>query len=285
MKNCCKHILAVATLLAGPLLFAQEPSQQQAPSAATEGAVKPEAEPQVEASRSYTVPAGTKVLLSLKNAINTKSAKVGDGVYLVSSFPVVVQNKMLIPPGVYVQGVIDHVQRPGRVKGRAQVGMHFTSMIFPNGSVVEIPGMVNALPGSGGPTVSDKEGTIEQAGSKGKDAATAAGVALSGASIGSIAGAASGSPGKGAMYGGLAGAAVGGLVTLFSRGSDIEIEQGTSVEMLLQRPLVLEPSTLQGSAESGVRSGFVPSAGQARPMNKPQRRTSILCPLGGLGCN
>ncbi len=38
--------------------------------------------------QTYTVPAGTKVLLSLKSAINTKTAQHGDGVYLVSSFPV-----------------------------------------------------------------------------------------------------------------------------------------------------------------------------------------------------
>jgi type IV secretion system protein VirB10 len=38
-------------------------------------------------SQTFTVPAGTKVLLSLKSGINTKTAQQGDGVYLVSSFP------------------------------------------------------------------------------------------------------------------------------------------------------------------------------------------------------
>ena len=41
----------------------------------------------------YTVPAGTKVLLQLRSAVNTKSAKAGDGVYLASTFPVVVGNR------------------------------------------------------------------------------------------------------------------------------------------------------------------------------------------------
>jgi len=40
--------------------------------------------------RTYSVPAGTKVLLQLRSALNTKSAKAGDGVYLASTFPVVV---------------------------------------------------------------------------------------------------------------------------------------------------------------------------------------------------
>ena len=68
----------------------------------------------------YTVPAGTKVLLSLKSAVNTKSARPGDGVYLVSTFPVIVGSHVLIPVGVYVQGVVDQVQRPGRGEGKSQ---------------------------------------------------------------------------------------------------------------------------------------------------------------------
>ena len=107
--------------------------------------------PVVQQPQTYTVPAGTKVLLSLKSAINTKTAQHGDGVYLVSSFPVVENARVMIPVGVYVQGVVDRVQRPGRVKGRAQLDVHFTTMIFPNGQVVEVPGVLNSLPGSDGP--------------------------------------------------------------------------------------------------------------------------------------
>ena len=132
------------------------------------------------APQTVTVPAGTKVLLSLKSAINTKTAQQGDGVYLISNFPVIGGSQVMIPVGVYVQGVVDRVQRPGRVKGRAQIDMHFTTMIFPNGQVVEVPGVLNSLPGSDGPKVKDSEGTVEQAGSKGRDV----GNVLKGAAIG-----------------------------------------------------------------------------------------------------
>jgi len=57
-----------------------------------------------------------------------------------------VENKVMIPAGVYVQGVVDRVARAGRVKGRAQLDLHFTTIIFPNGSVVEIPGSSTAYP-------------------------------------------------------------------------------------------------------------------------------------------
>ncbi len=57
----------------------------------------------------------------------------------------------MIPVGVYVQGVVDRVQRPGRVKGRAQLDVHFTTMIFPNGQVVEVPGVSIVCPVPTGP--------------------------------------------------------------------------------------------------------------------------------------
>ncbi len=115
-------------------------------------------EPASPAKKIYTVPAGTKVLLQLKSAINTRSAKAGDGVYLISIFPVVVGNRVMIPTGVYVQGVVDRVQRGGRIKGKAQLDMHFTSIIFPNGSVVEIPGVVDSMPGVKEPDREERRG-------------------------------------------------------------------------------------------------------------------------------
>src|ERR1019366_8907191 len=144
----------------------------------------------------YTVPAGTKVLLQIRSAVNTKSAKPGDGVYLASTFPVVVGNRVMVPAGVYVQGVVDRVERAGRVKRRAQLDMHFTSIIFPNGSVVEVPGIVNSVPGAKKQSVKDDgEGTIEQAGDKGRNAGEVAKVSVpTGGTIGSIGGLSSGHP-------------------------------------------------------------------------------------------
>src|SRR4051794_997568 len=165
------------------------------------------------AGKNYTVPAGTKVLLTLRSAVNTKSAKPGDGVYLGSTFPVVVGNRVMIPSGVYVQGVVDRVERAGRVKGRAQLDMHFTSIIFPNGSVVEVPGMVNNLPGATDQTVkNDGEGTVEQNPNKTRNAGKVGQVSVpTGATIGAIGGLHSGHPLGGGLAGVGAGLAVMGL--------------------------------------------------------------------------
>jgi type IV secretion system protein VirB10 len=188
----------------------------------------------------------------------------------------------MIPAGVYVQGVVDRVQRAGHVKGRAQLDMHFTSIIFPNGSVVEIPGLVNSLPGASKQKVKDDgEGTIEQQGDKARNLGKIAEVTVpAGGTVGSIAGLGGGHPLAGGLEGLGAGLAAAGIASLFTRGADVNIESGTQVEMVLQRPLLLEEANL---SETSGRE-LVPSPQQPKPMAKPVKM-QILCPSGGLGCN
>jgi len=292
-----RQVLVLAAIAGSSMAsWAQEPqplpeasaqsAASQTKSATVENVSDEQALP-VPAKKTYTVPAGTKVLLQLRSAVNTKSAKAGDGVYLASTFPVVVGTRVLIPAGVYVQGVVDSVVRPGRVKGRAQLNLHFTSIIFPNGSVVEVPGIINSLPGAHDRTV-DAEGKVEQESNKGHDIAQAAKIGLEGAGIGTIGGAAAGHPLEGLAIGGLGGAAVGAVVALFTRGSDINIENGTPVEMVLQRPLILEEGNLAVTSGDGYTAApaFYPAPdGQPHRLDKPNiPHARVICPPGGLGC-
>ena len=243
------------------------------------------AAPAAAAKTTYVVPAGTKVLLQLRSAVNTKSAKPGDGVYLTSIFPVVVGDRVMIPAGVYVQGIVDRVVRAGRIRGRAQLDMHFTSIIFPNHTVVEIPGVVNSLPGAKQQTVKkDEEGTIQENPDKGRHAGKVAEVAVpTGATVGAIGGLGSGHPLAGGIAGVGAGLAAAGLVSLFTRGADVNIPAGTQVEMVLQRPLTLEPANLAAAGAPGTPALLVPAPNQPKPMAKPGRG-HLICPPGGLGC-
>jgi len=243
----------------------------------------------VPAKKQYIVPAGTKVLLQLRSSVNTKSAKPGDGVYLASTFPVVVGTRVMIPSGVYVQGVVDRVVRAGRVKGKSQLDMHFSSIIFPNGTVVEIPGMVNSLPGAKKQSVKDDgEGTIEQSADKGRNAGEVAKIAIpTGGTIGAIGGLDSGHPLAGGIAGIGAGLAATGIVALFTRGADVDIPNGTQVEMVLQRPLILEEANLSAMAPDGsvAATALVPSPNQPKPLGKPGGpRAHLVCPPGSLGC-
>ena len=242
-------------------------------------------QPAAPEKKIYTVPAGTKVLLQLRSAVNTKSAKAGDGVYLASTFPVVVGNRVMIPAGVYVQGSVDRVERAGRVKGRAQLDMHFTSIIFPNGSVVEIPGLVNSLPGAEKQKVKENgEGTIEQNGDKTRNMGKVAEVSVpTGATVGSIAGLGGGHPLAGGIAGIAGGVGAAALVSLFTRGADVNIPEGTQVEMVLQRPLILEDANLNVGMAPATATALVPAAQQPKPLEKPNR-ARIMCPPGGLGC-
>jgi hypothetical protein len=276
------HRLALtAFLLAGTLAAAQTaPPPPPAPQPETTPA--PEAAPAPD-PRIINIPAGTKVLLEVRSAINTKSARPGDGVYLSSTFPVVVGNRVVIPSGVYVQGVVDSVVRPGRGIGaqKAQLNMHFTSMIFPNGSVVEIPGVVNSMPGAEHQKVNGDEGTIEQDGGSNKahNAGETAKVAVpTGATIGSIGGLEGGHPLAGGLEGAGAGLAAAGIVALFTRGADVNIPSGTQVEMVLQRPLLVQEANINGP------TSLVPASSQQQPLPKPGRQP-ILCPAGSLGCS
>jgi type IV secretion system protein VirB10 len=209
-----------------------------------------------------TVPAGTRIPLVLKHAISTKSVRPGDPVYLQTNFPFAQDNRILIPSGTYVQGVVDSVKRGGRVSGRAQLLMHFTTLIFPNGYTVTLPGSVEGTPGDDNSKVKDREGTIEANSQRGKDATTIAQTTGTGAAIGALAGS-----GKGAGIGAGAGGVVGLATVLLSRGQDVRMEAGSTVEMELQRPLVLEEARV-----TTTNRDLVPvTRGQRlqRPINLP----------------
>ena len=114
--------------------------------AVTAAQVNPVAQSEPTAGHPLTIPSGTKVPLALKQAISTKNAREGDAVYAVTTFPVVINDRILIPAGTYVQGRISSVKRGGRVKCRAEVLMHFSTLIYPSGYTVILPGAVENVP-------------------------------------------------------------------------------------------------------------------------------------------
>jgi hypothetical protein len=191
--------------------------------------------PQPAALKQITVPAGTEVPLVLKSTVDTKNTRVGDGVYCQTSFPVVVDNTIVIPAGTYVKGEVVKAERAGKIKGRAQILFKFNTLIFPNGYTVEIPGTIHHDSGSTSSSVDD-EGKITADSQKGKDAGTVA--------KGTGIGAAGGAIATGSRTGVLGGAGIGalaGLATVFAtRGQDVRIEPGASLKMLLQRPLTVD---------------------------------------------
>ncbi len=194
---------------------------------------------------SITVASGTRIPLVMKQGLTTKNARPGDPVYAQTSFPIVMNDRIVIPPGTFVQGEIRRVLRPGKVKGRAELQMSFTSMIFPNGYTLLLPGAVQGTPGDPNTAgVKDKEGTIQGEGSKGKDAGTIVGTAIPGAGIGAIAGGA-----KAAGIGALSGGALGLATVLFTRGPEINLAVGDSIEMVLERSITIDQAKVRRAAQ------------------------------------
>jgi len=205
--------------------------------------------PSVESAKpTFTIPAGTRVPLSLKQAISTKTAKDGDPVYAETAFPFVVNDRIVIPAGTYIQGKITRVQRGGHVKGRAELLIHFTSMIYPSGYTVILGGSVENTPGAEKTTMKDSEGTIRQDSETGRKAKSAAEGAGTGAVIGAVTNGGKGA-GIGAGVGGVAGLAIG----MLSRGADVRLQPGTSIEMEIQRDVTVDPSRISSRREFIVR--------------------------------
>jgi hypothetical protein len=214
-------------------------AQVKEPSAAS-GAVPAEA----TNPNATVIPAGTKIPLLLKQAISTKNAKEGDAVYAETAFPFVANDRVLVPAGTYIQGKIMHTEHAGRSKKRAEILIHFTSMIYPSGYTVMLPASVENTPGSDNNSVKDKEGTIQADKDTSKRIEDAAKGAAVGGTVGSIGGAAAGGY-NGARYGGLAGLAGGVAWALLKHGPEVKLEVGTSLEMEIQRAVPVDASRIQ----------------------------------------
>ncbi len=194
-----------------------------------------------------TIPAGTKVPVVLKHAISTKGAREGDSVYAETTFPVVINDRVLVPAGTYVQGRITHVQRAGRVKGRAEVLLHFTTLIYPSGYTVLLPGAIENVPGAEKTSMKDSEGTIREDSQTGEKAKKAADYGIKGAGGGALGGVLATGSRTGAGVGAAAGGAVGIAIAMLSRGSDVRLESGTTVEMVIQRDVPLDGARLMAT--------------------------------------
>ncbi len=185
----------------------------------------------------FTVQTGTKVPLSLINSISTKHSAEGDRVYLETVFPVLVNGRIVVPVGSYVAGTVTQLKKPGRVKGRGELYVRFDSLTLPNGVTRDFHGRIGSMDGNAKDELDRAEGKVKSEGNKSGDAKTVGEAAAAGASIGTLAGGAAGHYGMGAGIGAAAGAAAGMIGVLSSRGPDAVLARGSTLEMVLDRPI------------------------------------------------
>jgi hypothetical protein len=184
-----------------------------------EAKVKPAAN---VATVTKTIPAGTKLAITLENAVSSKDANVGDAVQAKSAEPLVVDGIVLAPEGSAVAGKVTDVVRASKNKSEetmARLDMSFHALATVGGSE-KIHGTLL--------------GGEKKAGSTTKrDAAIIVGSGVAGAVLGKVIG----KSGKATAAGGVVGAAAGMGVAAMQKGNEVSLPAGTKLTIVLDSPV------------------------------------------------
>ncbi len=189
------------------------------------------------AASASEIPQGSHVLLRMVNSVTTRTAREGDFVYMRTATPIVANGQIVVPVDSYVQGVVTSARRSGRVTGRAELGMRIETLTTPSGKVIRLSPRLASVDSEGTEQkVDPKENQVKQGGSKEADAARIATLGGTGAAIGGLADRSWKAAGIGAGVGGGAGLAS----VLLTRGKEVELRQGASVDVVFDRAIPVD---------------------------------------------
>lgn len=234
------ELLAASTVSSQAATQTQQPLQPATPNGSGSLAPARAVTNPANASSKIEIPSGTHIPLVLHNSISTRSAQPGDPVYFETSFPVMLNGKIIVPAGSWVSGEVTEAKRPGRVKGRAELMIRLTTLILPNAYVVSLTASPSNA-GTGGNETTNREGKVVGDTDKASDAGTVMKTTAAGAGIGALAGQSA----KGAGIGAGAGAAVGLAAVLLTRGPEAELPRGTTLDAVLDHSIRLDADKIQ----------------------------------------
>jgi len=188
------------------------PEQAAAPAPAPAEAPKPEP---------IVVPSGTNLVVTVDQALGSKTSKTGQTFLATVAQPVSVNGKTAIPKGSSVTGTVLSAKEKGKIKGEGELSLTLTSITVRGQNYpIQTGSLDSTVKGKGKRT-----------------AVTTGGGAAGGALIGGLAGG-----GKGAGIGALVGAA-GGLVGGAMTGNkQIEIPAETALTFTFSQSLTLPPA-------------------------------------------
>ena len=165
--------------------------------------------------RDVTIPAGTKLNVTVLSTLASNTSKIEDPVRGSLAEAVVVSGQTVLPKGAELSGSVTDVKQSGRVKGKAALAFHFDRL-----SARKETHRIQTAPV-----------TIEAEGSTKKDVKKGGIGAGVGAIVGGIAGGGSGAA---------IGAVVGGAGTvLATKGDEVQVASGTLVPVLVQEGLTV----------------------------------------------
>jgi len=167
--------------------------------------------------RQVTIPAGTVLRLQLAQPVGSDFSRVEDPVSARLTRSIVVNGQTAVPAGATAYGEVIEAERSGRVKGRARLGLRFTTLAVSDDEryAMRTRAWVREAPGT-----------------KKKDAATIAVPATGGAIVGALIDAR-----KGAAIGAAAGGGAGTGVVLATRGKEMRLDRGHVILVRLASPL------------------------------------------------
>ncbi len=200
-----------------------QPSAAAVAPAATPDPVKP-IEPQPEPPRQpqfeeLILPASSVIGLQLESTLSSERARVEDRVDARVTRDVLAGGRVAIPAGSRVLGSVTVVERGGKVKERARLGVRFHTLILADGS--EVPLHTDAV---------YREGESPA----GNSAKKIGGAAVGGAILGAILGG-----GKGAAIGGATGAAGGTAAVMTGDRNAATLNRGEVVTAKLSAPATI----------------------------------------------
>ena len=191
----------------------------------------------VSAAGAIEIPQGAHVLLRMVNSINTRTAREGDYVYLRTATPIRSGGRIVVPAESYVQGIVTRSKQSGRVSGRAELGIRLENVTLPDGAAFKFaPRLASVESGEGSQRVDPQESAVKEGGSKGKDIERIVVTAGTGAAIGGLAD----HSWKGAGIGAGVGTAVGIATAMLTRGREVELRQGMTLDVVFDRAVPLE---------------------------------------------
>jgi hypothetical protein len=181
------------------------------------------------------IPAGTHALLRMVNSISTRTAQEGDYVYLRTASPIVANGEIVVPTESYVQGIVTRSVRPGRVKGRAELGIRIDTLTLASGQTLQVRPHLAAVDSAetGQHVEKGKENQVQQGNNHGRDAATIATLGGTGAALGGL----TDRSWKGAGIGTGVGGAVGLAVVLLTRGQEVTLKPGSTMDVVFERAI------------------------------------------------
>jgi hypothetical protein len=173
-------------------------------------------EPPAPQFEELVVSADSVIGLQIDTALTSEKARVEDQVLARVTRDVRVGDRVAIPAGSRAEGEVTLVERGGKVRDRARLGVRFTSIVLADGTRVPV----------------DTETLIREGDAPGgESAAKIGGGAIGGAILGGILGGA-----KGAVLGGTAGAGAGTAAVMVGGRNAATLPAGTPVTVRITKP-------------------------------------------------